>query len=244
MNIGRGAGFAFLLTSISFAQQIGSVDLTLPFKHANIVEKTPNGCKKLTNRMAADARMQPDGHAPERIVVQVISIDDLTPFLGSEVRARVQLRNSDDRPIIIPWITDYSAIQNTQSPTSQQWNVGAFEFRLKNNETSVLLKSLTRPVFGSNVSPGTQLTLAPGESVTATVKVKLQEEYPVSPIRLKAGEWELLVKWRLTGRSWEVKHCAVSNSYVHDDEFYHQENLGLPIRVLASGTSTSPNSSE
>jgi len=240
----RNASFALLLINILFAQRINRVDLTRLPETPKIAGNLPNGCKKLSNGMIADGWMEPEDHAPEHIVVEVVSMKDTKPVLGSEVVAEVQLRNADTRPIKIPWRTEFRAIQNGQSPDALQWQAGTFEFRLSNQQgEQVWIKSLTASLYGAKASPGSQLTLAPGEGITALVKFKLEEEYPIPPLRLVEGEWQLTAKWILTGRSWAVRNCISSNAYFHDHGFYQQQNLGLTIQVT-TGPATSQKSSE
>lgn len=232
----RNAFFAFLLISIPFAQRIDPVDLTrLPEISKNTAD-LPDGCKALSGGTIADGQLLPKDHSPERIVVEIVSVKDRKLTLGSEATAEVRFRNADTSTITIPWSTEFSAIHNGQSPNALRFEEGTFEFRLTNQKSQeVLLKSLTASLYGSDASPGSQLAVAPGESVTALVKFKLEEEFQIPPLRLKEGEWQLTAKWILTGRHWAInENCSLSNAYFHGDGFYQQRNPALTIQV-ASG---------
>jgi len=168
--------------------------------------------------------------------VEVVSVKDTKLTLGNEAMAEIRLRNADTRTITISWSTEFVAIHNGQSPNALQFEEGTFEFGLKNSKgQEVRLKSLTASLYGSEASPGSQLAIAPGESVTALVKFKLEEEYPIPPLRLKEGEWQLTAKWILTERHWAInKNCSLSNAYFRGDGFYQQRNPALTIQVTSS----------
>jgi hypothetical protein len=234
MNALRQAPFVVLLMSL-FVQRTDLVDLTQIPKPSTSADDLPHGCKKVSGGMIADGWLEPENHVPLEIVVEVVSIRSMRPALGSESTAEVRLRNADTRPIKIPWSTDFATIQNGQSPDALQWEQGTFELRLKNQQgEQVLLKSLTMSLYGAKTSPESQRILEPGESITALVKFKLEDEYPIPPLWLKEGDWQLLAKWELTGRSWLFKNCSESNVYLHDDHLYQQQNTGLPIQVTAA----------
>jgi hypothetical protein len=228
----RAATLVILLFNPILAQRNDPVDLRRLPETSKIAQDLPNGCKKLSGGMIADGWIEPENHVPQGIVVEVVSVKDTAPVLGSEVTAEVRLRNADTRPIKIPWSTDFTTIRNGQSPNALQWEEGTFEFRLKDQQgQQVLLKSLTASLYGAKASPGSQLILEPGQIISALVKFRLEEEFPIPPLLLKKGDWQLMAKWTLTGRSWAFKNCSESNVYFHDDHLYQQQNPGLPIRV-------------
>src|ERR1700675_3228723 len=102
MKAVRSAPFALLLIQILFAQRTGPVDLTRLPEASKTPGNLPNGCKNLTPGIIADGRLEPENHSPENIVVEVVSVKDMKPVLGSEVAAEVRLRNADTRSIKIP----------------------------------------------------------------------------------------------------------------------------------------------
>jgi hypothetical protein len=166
--------------------------------------------------------------------VEITKVNGENPSIGGELQAEVRMRNSDTRAIQIPWSTDYSIIEAGQDPESLQWNAGTFEFMLRiPHVTQVRLKSLTGWLYGSKFYAGSQLTIQPGESITALVKLKLEDEYAIPPERLKEGEWQLSAEWFQVGRSWGVKNCKAANGYFHYDKFYRQQNVPMTIQVAA-----------
>jgi hypothetical protein len=235
MNALRRAPSVVLLIGL-FVQRTDPVDLTQIPKPLKSADDLPNGCKKVTGGMIADGWLEPENHVPLEIAVEVVSIKSTRPALGSESTAEVRLRNADTRPIKIPWSTKFATIQNGQTPNALQWEQGTFEFRLKDQQgQQVLLKSLTGSLYGAKTSPGSQRILEPGESITALVKFKFEEEFSIPPLWLKKGDWQLMAKWTLTGRGWALsKNCSEANEYFHDDQLYQQQNVGLPIQVTAA----------
>ena len=231
--------FALAFSFQGQGRQIGSVDLTRPPETSNVArsrEKTalPKGCGKLSDGGIADGWVKPEDNLPRGIVVKVISVSNLKSALSSELRADVQLQNSDKRPIRIPWSTDSSLIENGQDPEHLEWEVGTFEFTLRDSEDNqIALKSLTGWLYGSKFTSGSELTIQPRESIIALVKFKLEDKYAIPPERLKEGEWQLLAEWHQVGRSWDVKNCAAWNSYFQYDDFYRQHNVPVTIQVTA-----------
>lgn len=233
MRVLFGAPLLLLFANGAFAQQIGSVDLTRLSKHVSEHENLPHACKKLLDVMFADGVKEPEDHVPRQIVVEVVSVEDAKPALGSELAAEVRLENSGTQPIEIPWSTEFSAIEKGQGPDSFIWDEGTFDFTLKNQQgRKVLLKSLTAAIYGSGPSVGSELTIRPGESLTASVKFTLEGAFPIPEFRLTEGEWQLSAKWVQTARSWSVdRNCSVVNGYYAYDRYYEQQNPSITIQV-------------
>jgi hypothetical protein len=226
----------YLLAGSAFAQNVGSIDLSRPVaapKHTD-AGKLPAGCKKLSPGMIADGLPDGQNNTPHKIVVEVIGIRNRAPAIASEVVAEVRVRNSDSRPITIPWSTDFSRIRKGQPADAVQWDQATFDFTLRDQQGNhVALKSATGFLVGSESVAGSELTLQPGDSITAAVRFAVEEEFPIPPLSLKPGEWRLSATWHQTGRSWGVRNCQVSNLYVHYEQFYEQQNPSVAIQILA-----------
>lgn len=224
-----------LLVGAAFGQQIGSVDLTRPPGR----EAPPKGCKELVPGAIGDGWPQPEDHVAGDITVTVASVKDANPVLGTALVAEVQLRNSGTRSIEIPWMTKFSAMEKGQNPDAMSWDEGTFEFTLKDQQGhKVSLKSLTGAVYGSKYAAGSELTINPGENVTALVKFKIEDQFAIPPLRLKEGAWQLSATWVQTGREWFVRNCEATTAYFHFDRYYQQQNPGLAIRINAGGPVT------
>lgn len=226
--------FVLLLAGDASGQQIGSVDLTRPPERVDL----PNGCKKLLPGVIGDGWPEPEDHVPRNIVVEVVTVKDPKPVLGSELVAEVRLQNSGTQSIKIPWSNEFSSLVKGRNLDALSWDEATFEFMLRDQQgRKVGLKSLTESLYGSKSTDGSELTVEPGESVTASVKFALEDRFPIPPLRLKEGEWELSAKWVQTGRTSSVsKNCTVANAYFHYDRYYQQKNSGITIQVKAGGS--------
>jgi hypothetical protein len=94
-------------------------------------------------------------------------------------------------------------------------------------------KSALRTEFGSQktFSPGSLLTIQPGQNITAIVKFKLEELYPMEPLVLKAGDWKLSATWDRMGRTWHTKSCEIWNGFFHYETFYKQKNPSVAVQI-------------
>jgi hypothetical protein len=234
--------FVLFLAGDASAQQIGSVDLTRPPKRADL----SNGCKKLLAGIIGDGWPEPEDHVPRNILVEVVSVKDTKPTLGSELVAEVRLQNTGTQSIKIPWSNEFSSLMKGQSLDALSWDEATFEFMLKDQQgRRVRLKSLTEALYGSKSADGSELAVKPGESITALVKFALIDEFPIPPLRLKEGEWQLSAEWIQTGRTSSVsKNCTEANGYFHYDRYYQQQNPGITIQVKAAGSSTTQKPAE
>jgi hypothetical protein len=226
--------FVCVLGVSLFAQQIDSVDLTRPpaLLKASTAQALPDGCEKLSEGGIADGIREPEDHRPRRIVIEVVSTKEIKPELGSEVEAVVRLQNTDTKPIVIPWSTDPSVVEEGQKENDFEWQIATFEFTLTDQKGNhVALKSLTEWLRGSKFSPGSLLTIQPGQNITAIVKFKLVELYPIEPLVLKAGDWKLSAAWHQMGRTWHTKNCAIWNGFFHYGDFYKQKNPSVAIQI-------------
>jgi hypothetical protein len=235
MKPGVAAPLAFLWTSIAFAQQVASVDLTRPPGLAWPAEK-PNGCERLVIGMGGGGYVEPEDHKPHEIVLELSNIKDVRPIAGSELKAEVKLRNSGKQPIQIPWSTDPSTIENGQNPDNLVWDVGTFEFALRNQtDDQVRLKSLTEPLFGSTFSPGSLITIQPGAWITAVVKFKLKDEYGVYDGPLKAGKWQLSAEWQQSQKQRRLDGCRATTFDLRYKHYYQQQNPSVAIQIIGDG---------
>jgi len=226
---------AFLWTSIAYAQQVASVDLTRPPGLATPAEK-PNGCEQLVIAMGGGGYVEPEDHKPHEIVLELSNIEDVRQIAGSELKAEVKLRNSGTQPVQIPWSTDPSTIENGQNPRNLVWDVGTFEFALRSQpDDKVRLRSLTQPLFGSKFSPGSLITVQPGAWITAVVKFKLEDEYGVHDGYLKAGKWQLSAEWQQMQKQRRLDGCRVTTLDFRYGHYYQQQNPSVAIQITGDG---------
>ena len=223
--------FCILAATSAQAQQIASVDLThakVPTKSAG-TQALPKGCERLLPGDIADGAAVPPNHEPREIVVEMVKLSSENPVVGSEVRGEVQLQNIGKYPIKIPWSTDPNIIEKGQNPNRLQWEEGNFSIELKHGYE--LLASLSQSLFGSRFSAGSELTIQPGEWVTAFVKFKLAPQYGSPGHSVRKGKRDLFVEWEQVGREQALKDCAVSHGSFYYRNYYRQQNPTVTINV-------------
>jgi hypothetical protein len=244
MKAARYASLSLLLASGALGQQISSVDLTHPPKSDSISQdqkKTapPDGCEKILPGIIADGFVRPEDRLPREITLELIRVSADKAPVGSELAADVRLLNSGKQSIQIPWSIDPSSVTEGQGLSHREWEGGSFEILLRGQvDNDVLLTSLTYPLYGSKFSPGSLLTLQPGQSVVATIKFKLESRYPVRPGHWKGGKTELLVEWRQTSVDQDIVDCKMRKGFYQYQ--YEQKNLTIPIQVIAQDSITNP----
>jgi hypothetical protein len=236
------ASLSLLFVSGARGQQIASLDLTHPPKSISQNQSKPtlpDGCEKILPGTIADGFVQPEDHNPREITLELVRVSADKATIGSELGADVRLLNSGKQSIQIPWSIDSNAVTDGQGPSHREWEGGSFEVLLRGQlDNDVLLESLTHPLYGSKFSPGSLLTLLPGQSVVAAIKFKLASRYPVRPGPWKEGKMELLVEWRQTSINQSVVACKMWKGFFQYQ--YEQKNLTMPIQVIARDSSANP----
>jgi hypothetical protein len=224
------------MCSIVFAaaQHVGSIDLTHPPEPNKSAEDgqnvgLPPGCAELSGGGIADGVVLPQDREPRRLTVRIAKIFSEKPALGDEVRAEVELKNTDKRALDIPWTADPDIAYKNQDPWDLQWDAATFIFSLSDaHHHTPALKSQTEWLYGSRQTPASYLTLQPGTSITALVAFQLDAKYGME---LHEGKWSLLAEWHQVSRYRYIKDCGVWNGFYPYRDFYAQTNVPFPIRI-------------
>lgn len=180
----------------------------------------------------ADGVILPEDKEPREISLAITKLSDENPTVGSEVVAEIQLRNIGKNPINIPWSTDPSVIKKGQDPDHLKWEQGGFEMRLRDwRNEGFVLKSPELPLYGSKFSPESQLTLQPGEWVTARMNFEIEDRYFGTP----EGESRLSVEWEQASRTWARSKCGATTGWFdYNPGFYKQKQAAVTIHVTDS----------
>jgi hypothetical protein len=235
---------SLLFISGSNGQQIASVDLTHPQKSESVSQNQtepppPDGCGQILPGIIADGFALSKDHHPPEITLELIRVSAEKAPVGSELGADVRLLNSGKQSIQIPWSIDPKTVTDGQGPNHREWEAGSFEILLRGQlDNDVLLESLASSLYGSKFSPGSLLTLKPGESVVATIKFKVLAQYPVRPGPWKEGKMELLVRWRQTSVTQNLVDCKMNKGFLQYE--YDQKNLTTPILIIVRDSSMKP----
>jgi len=228
-----------MLAAPAHAQRIASVDLTKPQEPTQSVGKQnksslPDGCEKLSGGGVADGVVTPQDHQRRQIVVEILKVSKDKAREGAQLQAEVELRNNGKQAIRIPWSNDPGTIKTGQHPDNLQWEEGWFQFMLRAPRGhDVLLKSLSQSLYGSHFSAGSQLTIQPGEWITATLKFKLEAMY-LYQLGEFEGNSQLMVEWDQTKRSWAVRDCSVWNGYFQYT--YEQRSPGITVQITENNS--------
>jgi hypothetical protein len=220
----------YMLTTSAQEQQIASVDLTHPTvpTKPTVTQELPKGCEKLLPGSLFDGAVMPPNHERREIVVAVVKLNNENPILGSEVQGEVQLRNSGEYSIKIPWSTDPNITKKGENPNSLSWEVGGFNIVLKPGGE---LENISQSLFGSRFSPGSELTMRPGEWVAALLKFKLALQYELAGRPVRTGKRELFAEWVQGAGSKGIKNCAVASGWFQYRDYYRQQNPTVTINV-------------
>lgn len=232
-RVAQSVVYLSILATSTRAQQIASVDLSHPKATSESAQKQtktalPKGCEKLLPGLLFDGVVMPPNHERREIVVQIVKLNNENPILGSEVQGEVHLRNSGKYSIKIPWSTNPNIIEKGQNPNSLSWEEGGFNIVLKRNGE---LENQNQSLYGSRFSPGSELTIQPGEWVTATLKFKLALQYELPGRSIRRGERELLVEWEQGGGSKGIRNCTVASGWFQYRDYYRQQNPTATINV-------------
>lgn len=225
-----------LLTVPSNGQQIGSVDLTHPPITDEFEERLKgpflsNGCVKSGGGIV-DGAVVPKKNQLHEITVEVTNVSSEEPAAGSAMQAQVQLRNSGNYAIKIPWNTDPNAIKRSQNPNRVTWEAAGFRVLLDRDD----LKSLGQSLYGSEFSQGSMLTIQPAEWVMAKVKFRRELDHPYAEHVVRIGKRQLRVEWEQTSftETLDLKKCEQWSGYFTYQNFYHRQSPPFTVTVISS----------
>lgn len=242
-------GFAILLSlllpAFAGAQQVATKDLRQPSRSSSQstqgLEKpqNPTGCEKVGVGFA-DGVSEPE--TPRQIKLALVKISSPKLILGAETTATVKLQNAGSSPIRIPWSTDFDTTRKGQNPESRSWEFGEFQFAIRNKaDRYVELLNTSLPLYGSQLVPGSLLTINPGEWITAQVSFRVGLA-PQASGAIDEGPAELTADWFQTARTRVVEGCGVTQGFFPYDGFYTHENRLAARRVKIVRPDTATNS--
>jgi hypothetical protein len=237
-----------LTSSAAFPQQVGVVDLTRPIGVLAVAEQSgnqlPPGCTQEKRGIMAHGAMKLDDNQPRRISLQIIKLSSDTFEVGGDGRAEVRLKNTSEKPISIPWSTDSSVIQKAPNPDRFEWEQGSFQVVLtdKQNHT-IALTSTDWSLYGSQFVSGSQLTIKPGEWITAFLNFQVENRYHAGSLaEFPVGEAKLFLEWGQVFRIWNRENCDWNTWEFDYKGYYKEEHPTATVQVNRSGSGKSKNS--
>lgn len=240
MRVHRIISFLIVAVCVSAGQDPRSVDLTsasLSSIPSDALKKRipSTECTEVADGGTADGLIQAEDGEPRDILVEVVKLKSYEVTAGSEIEAQVRLQNASKHPIRIPWSTDPGIADNPHDPEHLEWETATFQFSLSNaDDDEVALVSLTGWLYGSKSNGNSEITLQPRDTVTASVRFKLEDKAPIEPGPIKSGDWQLSAEWLQIGRSWQIRDCRTLTRNFLYQEFYRQKNPPVPIHILPS----------
>jgi hypothetical protein len=217
------------------AQQVGYVDLVSPpplLTKPQPDKSLPAGCSSLGGGFA-DGFAKPDDGKEREITLEIIKLSSTTLSAGSEFEAEVRLTNTDSHIIEIPWSTDPTTAQAGPDPDHAYYEIGEFQVDLADSSGLVVpLKSLSNSLLGSQYATGTQRKIAPGEWITASIKLKVVHRYFGLPT-LSAGNARLTVELQQRRRSWSLNRnkCEVWSGTFLYHHYYAQKSMEAVVTI-------------
>jgi hypothetical protein len=217
-------------------QQIASVDLTPP---APTVDKASDdtlakenaACGKVGVGFADGWAFYPD-KKPRRIHLAITDLSSKDLVVDGHIEATVEMRNTGDESVQIPWSTDWQTTVAGQDPENRSWEFGMFRVFLgqgKSNE--VELVDLSQGLYASRFVTGSSLTLKSGEWVSARIKVQVKSAHPAYEQIDQETKPVLHVEWFQTGRYRRFKDCGVTLGYFPYKDAYEQESPSVAVRI-------------
>jgi hypothetical protein len=163
--------------------------------------------------------------------------------VGGESRAEVRLKNVGDTPIDIPWSTDSGVIKEAPNPDVLQWEQANLVVLLDKKNKTIALKTADWPLYGSRFVGGSQLTIKPGEWVTAFIEFKVEDLYHiVSFTEFPVGEARLSLEWEQASRAWGREKCGWSRAWFdYGGDYYKQERPTIAVQINRSGSGAGEN---
>ena len=244
MKLMIGAVFGLLSAAFAFSQQIGVVHIPLLESTQPTAEQKaaqlPPGCTQQTGNFA-DGAVFPPHHQKRIISLEIVKLTNQPLEVGSEGRAEVRLKNIGDHTISIPWSTDANVIQKAPNPDLLRWEQATLGIVLLDNKNrTIALKTADWPLFGSKFVRGSQLTLKPGEWITAFLYFRVEDLYHiVTAPEFPLGKARLFVEWHQASRTWRREKCGWNRAWLDYGRggYYRQEHPTISVLIKRSGSS-------
>lgn len=170
----------------------------------------PADCSNSLPEVFADGFIPSPHNRPYKIEVKPISVNNEESAVTGILGVKFELRNIGADAIQIPWSTNPDVIKKGQDPKHLGWNEAHFYVSLKGlNTAKSVVRDLSKSLFGSKYSTGTQLTIHPGEWIAVITHFQLTPHYIVVP-HGEGGEPSHLSVWLY----WEYRSLDFKNDFL------------------------------
>jgi len=239
------------VTVVVRAQQVASKDLvrppvaltdTLP---AQVDEKPefPHGCSKMGVGYADGVTLGED-KVPRKISVGLVKISSTKLAIGNEIVATAKLQNVGEKSVQIPWSTDFRTAMDGQDHDNRLWEFGEFRMSLRDTRNPNYydrLVTTSLPLYASKFVAGSNLTLKPGEWITAQISFRIEVQNSKFE-EVNVGMADLAMEWFQTVRTRVVKNCGVTLGYFPYDDPFESLNRKVvaKVQIERSAVTTKP----
>jgi hypothetical protein len=120
-----------------------------------------------------------------------------------------------------------------QDPDDRFWEFGEFRMSIRDKRNPNYydrLVTTSLPLYASKFVGESNLTLKPGEWITAQISFRIQVQNPKFE-ELNVGKTDLAMEWFQTVRTRSVKDCAVTLGYYPYDSPFDSRNRKVVARV-------------
>jgi len=120
-----------------------------------------------------------------------------------------------------------------QDPDNRSWEFGEFRMSLRDKQNSHYYDQLvttSQPLYGSGFVPGSNLTLKPGEWITAQISFRIEVQNPKFE-KVNVGTAALAMEWFQTVRTHVVKDCGVILGFFPYDDPFESLNRQVVAKV-------------
>jgi hypothetical protein len=228
------------VTIVVHAQQVASKDLLRPpaalaATAPHQVDEKPEsskGCSKMGGGIADGVTLGED-KLPRKISIDLVKISSTKLAIGSEIVATAKLQNVGEKSVQIPWSTDFRTTMDGQDPDNRFWEFGEFRMSIRDTRNPNYydrLVTTSQPLYASKFVADSNLTLKPGEWITAQISFKVEVQNPKFE-ELNVGTADLAMEWFQTVRTRSVKDCGVTLGYFPYDDPFDSLNRKVVARV-------------
>jgi hypothetical protein len=209
---------AMLCTRVQ-CQQIGELDLgRQPHdpSEAREVNVMPVGCGVTPAVHGDGVIVNPDPNNRSKLKIELKLPTDAFKQ-GETVESTVLVQNIGTEAIVIPWSLDSNVSIRPRNVSQYAYDMGWLELKLKGpRKVEVPLESESQShfLYGSMSTPGSSLSMNPGEWVILKLRFLIDERRTSSVlIPMKPGDASIEVTWRQARFEWKADGCAVETGY-------------------------------
>ena len=120
-----------------------------------------------------------------------------------------------------------------QDPDNRFWEFGEFRMSLRDKRNPNYydrLVTTSQPLYASKFVADSNLTLKPGEWITAQISFRIEVQNPEFK-EVNVGTADLAMEWFQTVRTRSVRDCGVTLGYFPYDDLFDSLNRKVVARV-------------